>query len=75
MGYSPWGHKELDMTQQLSARMCTHTRTLPPPPHTQDETKTLEYSLCLQCTALGLTSLSPSSMIFDSSNLLQVKQL
>ena len=48
--------------------MCTHT----PPP--QDETKTLECRLCLQCTALGLTSLSPSST-FDSSNLLQVKQL
>ena len=24
MGYSPWGHKELDMTEQLS--MTTHTQ-------------------------------------------------
>ena len=67
VGYSPWGRKELDTTEQLSA--CAHTH---PPP--QDETKTLECRLCLQCTALGLTSLSPSST-FDSSNLLQVKQL
>ena len=25
VGYSPWGHKESDMTEQLS--MCTHTYT------------------------------------------------
>ena len=24
MGYSPWGGKELDMTEHLHARMCTH---------------------------------------------------
>ena len=37
MGYSPWGHKELDRTEQVSehARACvcahthTHTRTHP----------------------------------------------
>ena len=23
MGYSPWGHKELDMTEQLSMHTCT----------------------------------------------------
>ena len=26
-GYRPWGHKELDMTEQLSARAHTHTHT------------------------------------------------
>ena len=25
LGYSPWGHEELDMTKQLSALTCTHT--------------------------------------------------
>ena len=29
-GYSPWGHKELDMTKQLTTWAHTHTRT-----HTQ----------------------------------------
>ena len=24
-GYSPWGHKELDMTEQLSSHRHTHT--------------------------------------------------
>ena len=28
MGYSPWGHKELDMTKQLSLSH-THTHTYP----------------------------------------------
>ena len=27
MGYSPWGHKELDTTEQLSAHSHTHTHT------------------------------------------------
>ena len=26
-GYSPWGHKESDTTEQLSAYACTHTHT------------------------------------------------
>jgi len=26
-GYSPWGHKDLDMTEQLSAHTHTHTHT------------------------------------------------
>ena len=25
MGYSLWGGKELDMTEHLHARVCTHT--------------------------------------------------
>ena len=27
VGYSPWGHKDLDMTEQLSMRACAHTQT------------------------------------------------
>ena len=27
MGYSPWGHKELDMTDHTHARAHTHTHT------------------------------------------------
>ena len=27
VGYSPWGHKDLDLTEQLSVRACTHTHT------------------------------------------------
>ena len=27
-GYSPWGHKELDMTEQLSMHACTVCTTL-----------------------------------------------
>ena len=27
--YSPWGHKELDMTEQLSWWLTTYIRTLP----------------------------------------------
>ena len=27
LGYSPWGHKELDMTEQLSTYIHTHTHT------------------------------------------------
>ena len=27
MGYSPKGHKELDMTEQLSVCLCMHTHT------------------------------------------------
>ena len=30
VGYSPWGHKQLDTTEQLSAHTDTHTHT-----HTQ----------------------------------------
>ena len=26
MGYSPWGHKELDTTERLSTHTHTHTR-------------------------------------------------
>ena len=26
-GYSPWGCKESDTTEELSARACTHTHT------------------------------------------------
>ena len=28
MGYSPKGHKELDMTKPLNVRTCTHTHTI-----------------------------------------------
>ena len=29
VGYSPWGHKESDMTEQLNTHTHTHTRTTP----------------------------------------------
>ena len=28
MGYSPWGHKELDMTERLNTQTHTHTHTI-----------------------------------------------
>ena len=31
-GYSPWGHKDLEMTEQLSAHTHTHIPPPPPPP-------------------------------------------
>ena len=30
VGYSPWGHKESDMTERLSTHMCVHTHTHTP---------------------------------------------
>ena len=27
VGYSPWGHKELDTTEQLSTHLYTHTQS------------------------------------------------
>ena len=27
MGYSPWGHRESDRTEELSMRTCAHTHT------------------------------------------------
>ena len=30
MGYSPWGHKELDMTEQLSTAPCFFNPSYPP---------------------------------------------
>ena len=31
MGYSPWGHKELDTTERLSVHTHTHTQKLGDP--------------------------------------------
>ena len=38
LGYSPWGHKELDMTEQLSTYIHTHTHTHT---HTHQKQKTM----------------------------------
>ena len=36
-GYSPWGHKELNTTEQVSTRTHPHTRCLKPEPMTEKE--------------------------------------
>ena len=50
MGYSPWGHKESDMNEQLSTHMhaCTHT-------HTHTHTKSLPNNRQLNRKTGGLT--------------------
>ena len=37
MGYSPWSHKEPDMTEQLNAYTHTHTHPPTPPPKLQGQ--------------------------------------
>ena len=41
VGYSPWGHKELDMTDQLNTCVYTHTHT-----HTHAHTHPSIHHIC-----------------------------
>ena len=52
VGYSPWGHKESDMNEQLSMRAhaCVHTHT-----HTHTHTKSLPNNRQLNRQTGGLT--------------------
>ena len=55
VGYSPWGHKESDMTERLSTHMCTHAHT-----HTHTHTHTHPcYSLVSLTGPCLLELLSP----------------
>ena len=58
MGYSPWGHKESDMTKQLSVRVHVHTRT-----HTR------ENNLIMQCVMLSIYEFATCCRIFVSKPL------
>ena len=51
LGYSPWGCKELDTTEQL-----THTHT-----HTQED---LDLNLCLMTLLLQLTTLVTAGVTY-----------
>ena len=48
MGYSPWGHKELDVTEHtcMCARTHTHTHMHT---HTQDQGGTIGLDLAILC--------------------------
>ena len=48
MGYSPWGHKESDTTEQLSlSEKCTHT-------HTHTHTHTYMYITLLTLNMMNM---------------------
>ena len=48
MGYSPWGHKELDVTEHTCMRARTHTHTHMHT-HTQDQGGTIGLDLAILC--------------------------
>ena len=54
VGYSPWGCKELEMTERTHVHTCTHTHTLLGPRRLQDRFPRLIYSF--QCLLAALFS-------------------
>ena len=51
MGYSPWGHKELDMTERARTHACTRTHTHTHT-HTQDQGGTAGLDLHILCVCV-----------------------
>ena len=51
MGYNPWGHKESDTTEELSARVRALTHT-----HTHRTARPSLYNLCIAVVVAQLLS-------------------
>ena len=68
MGYSPWGHKESDMTEQLT---LSHSRSLPK--HMSIETVMPSSHLILCCPLLFLPPIPPSIRVFSNESTVRMR--